>query len=88
MSELLSALSALLVSVRCFLRGLPLFFRAAPETPLVSLMEHDVITVQVTERADEAARLLMEYGLYALPVRGEGAELLGIMMVDNPFGGV
>lgn len=69
-----------------FLRGvvtLRQLVLAVPETPLADLMQRDVITVPVTERADEAARLLMEYGLYALPVLGEGAELSGIIMVDD-----
>jgi CBS domain-containing protein len=56
---------------------------AGPETPLNGMMERDVITVRATERADEAARLLMEYGLYALPVVGEDAEFVGIIMVDD-----
>ncbi len=56
---------------------------AAPETPLASLMERDLVTIRASERADDAARLLMEYGLYALPVLGDDAELLGIIMVDD-----
>ena len=35
------------------------------------------------DRADDAARLLIEYGLYALPVVGENREILGIIMVDD-----
>ena len=48
-------------------------------------MERDVVTAKATDRADDAARLLIEYGLYALPVldEGEDGELLGIIMVDD-----
>jgi magnesium transporter len=56
---------------------------AAPLAPLADLMERDVITAKATDRADDAARLLIEYGLYALPVVGEDQEILGIIMVDD-----
>lgn len=52
-------------------------------TPLTALMERDVITAKPTDRADDAARVLIEYGLYALPVVGEEGEILGIIMVDD-----
>jgi len=54
-----------------------------PRTPLEELMQRDVITAQPTDRADDAARVLIEYGLYALPVVGEEQEILGIIMVDD-----
>jgi len=54
-----------------------------PRTPLEELMQRDVITAQPTDRADDAARVLIEYGLYALPVVGEKQEILGIIMVDD-----
>lgn len=54
-----------------------------PRTPLEELMQRDVITAQPTDRADDAARVLIEYGLYALPVVGEQQEILGIIMVDD-----
>ncbi|MCA1725241.1 MAG: CBS domain-containing protein, partial [Thermomicrobia bacterium] len=38
---------------------------APPRTPLADLMQRDVITARPTDRADDAARLLIEYGLYA-----------------------
>ena len=56
---------------------------ASPRASLADLMERDVITAKPTDRADDAARLLIEYGLYALPVVGESHEILGIIMVDD-----
>jgi magnesium transporter len=58
---------------------------APPDAPLAALMERDVVTAKSTDRADDAARVLIEYGLYALPVLDEGddGELLGIIMVDD-----
>lgn len=56
---------------------------APPYTPLTALMERDVIAAKVTDRADDAARQLIEYGLYALPVVGDDGELHGIIMVDD-----
>jgi magnesium transporter len=56
---------------------------APPTASLAELMQTDVITAQATDRADDAARLLIEYGLYALPVVGEDREILGIIMVDD-----
>lgn len=52
-------------------------------TPLTALMERDVVTAKPTDRADDAAHVLIEYGLYALPVVGEDGEILGIIMVDD-----
>ena len=43
-----------------------------PDAPLAGLMRSDIVTAPVTDRADDAARLLIEYGLYALPVVGDG----------------
>lgn len=71
---------------REYLRGvvtLRQLILAAPETPLAQIMEREVVTVAADERADEAARLLMDYGLYALPVLGAAQELVGIIMVDD-----
>ncbi len=56
---------------------------AAPQTPLGAMMERDIITAQPTARADDTARQLLEYGLYALPVVAEDGEMLGIIMVDD-----
>jgi magnesium transporter len=56
---------------------------APPQTPLGAMMERDVITAQPTARADDTARQLLEYGLYALPVVAEDGEMLGIIMVDD-----
>ncbi len=56
---------------------------AEPHTPLTALMERDVITAKPNDRADDAARILIEYGLYALPVVGDSGDILGIIMVDD-----
>jgi len=62
------------------LRGLVL---APPDTLVSDLMERDVIVAAVTDRADDAARQIIEYGLYALPVVAQGNELRGIITVDD-----
>jgi len=56
---------------------------AEPTTPLTDVMERDLITASPTDRADDAARQLIEYGLYALPVTEEDHSLLGIITVDD-----
>lgn len=56
---------------------------APPDARVADLMERDVIAATVTDRADAAARQIIEYGLYALPVVADGGELRGIITVDD-----
>jgi CBS domain-containing protein/sporulation protein YlmC with PRC-barrel domain/dihydroneopterin aldolase len=56
---------------------------AAPETPLRELMEDDVPTVHADDRAEDAARVLAEYNLLAVPVLDGDKRMLGIVTVDD-----
>jgi magnesium transporter len=56
---------------------------ARPETPLLELMDDDVPTVRPEDRAEDAARVLAEYNLLAVPVRDADHHLLGIVTVDD-----
>lgn len=53
------------------------------QMPLERLMEQDVVSVHPNTPAKEAAALLTEYGLRALPVVEETGELLGIITFDD-----
>ena len=56
---------------------------ARPETPLLDLMDDDVPTVRPEDRAEDAARILAEYNLLAVPVLDADQHLLGIVTVDD-----
>lgn len=57
---------------------------AAPATPLADLMDEDVPTVGPHDRAEDAARVLAEYNLLAVPVLDdETRKLIGIVTVDD-----
>lgn len=57
---------------------------ADPTTPLAAVMDGDVPTVHPEDRAEDAARVLAEYNLLAVPVLGkEDGRLLGIVTVDD-----
>jgi len=56
---------------------------ARPETPLLDLMDDDVPTVRPENRAEDAARVLAEYNLLAVPVLDADQHLLGIVTVDD-----
>jgi magnesium transporter len=56
---------------------------AAPETPLAGLMDDDAPTVRPEDRAEDAARVLAEYNLLAVPVLDADQRLLGIVTVDD-----
>lgn len=53
------------------------------ETPLERLMEQDIVSVHQTTPAKEAAALLTEYGLRALPVVEDTGKLVGIITFDD-----
>ncbi|HJX29545.1 MAG TPA: CBS domain-containing protein [Thermoanaerobaculia bacterium] len=57
---------------------------ADPATPLAELMDEDVPTVGPNDRAEDAARVLAEYNLLAVPVLDEETrKLIGIVTVDD-----
>jgi CBS domain-containing protein/sporulation protein YlmC with PRC-barrel domain len=56
---------------------------ADPGTPLAEVMDGDVPTVHPEDRAEEAARVLAEYNLLAVPVLDGEGRLLGIVTVDD-----
>lgn len=52
-------------------------------TPLAEIMEDDVPTVRPEDRAEDAARVLAEYNLLAVPVLDAAGAMLGIVTVDD-----
>ena len=56
---------------------------AEPATPLSRVMEDDVPTVRPEDRAEDAARILAEYNLLAVPVLDSEDRLIGIVTVDD-----
>jgi magnesium transporter len=54
-----------------------------PATPLADLMETDIPTVRPDDRAEDAARLLAEYNLLAIPVLDNADTFIGIVTVDD-----
>jgi magnesium transporter len=56
---------------------------AAPATALAEVMDGDVPTVHPEDRAEEAARVLAEYNLLAVPVLDAAGRLLGVITVDD-----
>jgi magnesium transporter len=56
---------------------------ADPSTPLTELLDEDVPTVLPQDPAEDAARVLAEYNLLAVPVLDEDRRMLGIVTVDD-----
>ena len=56
---------------------------ADPATPVTEVMDGDLPTVHPEDRAEDAARVLAEYNLLAVPVLDEGGRMLGIVTVDD-----
>jgi magnesium transporter len=56
---------------------------ASPQTPVLEVMDDDVPTVGPEDRAEDAARVLAEYNLLAVPVLDTDGHLLGIVTVDD-----
>ncbi|NTU84412.1 MAG: magnesium transporter [Chloroflexales bacterium] len=68
------------------LRGivrLRLLITSDPATPLAELMETEVPTVGPDDRAEDAARLLAEYNLLAIPVLDAEERFIGVVTVDD-----
>lgn len=56
---------------------------ADPQTPLKSLMDEDVIKVQVDTDQEEVARVIAKYDLLAVPVVDADNHLVGLVTVDD-----
>ncbi|MDW7983047.1 MAG: CBS domain-containing protein, partial [Thermomicrobium sp.] len=54
-----------------------------PYRTVGEIMEREVVKVRATADQEEAARLLVEEGLLAIPVVDEGERLVGIITVDD-----
>ena len=56
---------------------------ADPATPIVQIMDPEVISVPAGTDQEECARLMARYDLLALPVVDSGDALLGVITVDD-----
>lgn len=56
---------------------------AAPPTPLIEMMDSDVLSVTVGTDQEECARIMSRYDLVALPVVDEGRKLVGVVTIDD-----
>lgn len=56
---------------------------ADPAMLIDDIMEDDLPTVQPEDRAEDAARILAEYNLLAVPVLDESMRLVGVVSVDD-----
>lgn len=56
---------------------------ADPETPVAEVMDGNVPTISTDDRAEEAARVLAEYNLLAVPVLDKAERMVGIVTVDD-----
>jgi CBS domain-containing protein len=56
---------------------------ADPATTVTEVMDGDLPTVHPEDRAEDAARVLAEYNLLAVPVLGGDGRMLGVLTVDD-----
>jgi magnesium transporter len=56
---------------------------ADPSTPVVEVMDGDLPTVSPEDQAEDAARVLAEYNLLAVPVLDGDGRMLGVLTVDD-----
>jgi magnesium transporter len=56
---------------------------AAPATPLIEIMDSDVISVTVGTDQEECARVMSRYDLVALPVVDAQRKLVGVVTIDD-----
>jgi CBS domain-containing protein len=54
-----------------------------PSTPVSEVMDGDLPTVQPEDQAEDAARVLAEYNLLAVPVLDAGRRMVGVVTVDD-----
>lgn len=57
--------------------------RAGPNTRAVDIMRDEVVTVNATESAEDAARKMARYGFYALPVLDDRGRMVGLFTGDD-----
>lgn len=57
--------------------------RAAQDSTAQELMRTDVVTVQATDTAEDAARTMSRYGFYALPVLDPLSRIVGVFTGDD-----
>jgi magnesium transporter len=56
---------------------------AEPSTPIVEIMDPEVISVRVGTDQEDCARLMSRYDLLALPVVDAGNVLMGVITIDD-----
>jgi magnesium transporter len=56
---------------------------ADPQVPLLDVMDEDVPTIHPDDSAHDAARVLAEYNLLAVPVLDDAQRMIGIVTVDD-----
>lgn len=56
---------------------------AAPQVPLMEIMDTEVISVKTGTDQEECARLMSRYDLEALPVVDENNVLMGVITIDD-----
>lgn len=56
---------------------------ADPATPLAEVTDGDLPTVEADDQAEDAARILAEYNLLAVPVLDKERRMIGIVTVDD-----
>lgn len=56
---------------------------AAPETPIMEIMDTDIIAVEADKDQEQCAELMRRYDLLALPVVSEQGMLLGVITIDD-----
>jgi magnesium transporter len=56
---------------------------AAPDAPVADFMEREIVTLQLDDDEEEAARLIAKYNLLAAPVVDQDGGLKGIVTVDD-----
>jgi CBS domain-containing protein len=54
-----------------------------PATPVSEVLDGDLPTVQPEDQAEDAARVLAEYNLLAVPVLDAGRRMVGVVTVDD-----
>jgi magnesium transporter len=67
----------------CGMVNLRQIITAEPTTPIVDIMDPDVISVTVGTDQEDCARLMTRYDLLALPVVSTEGLLLGVVTIDD-----
>jgi magnesium transporter len=71
------------VSRLCGVVSLRQLIVAEPDTPLFTIMDPEVISVQAGTDQEECARLMSRYDLLALPVVDADGKLMGVITIDD-----